>query len=74
VLEGLLHPHHSIRYVQAGLIIALRREANRYFRNRKRQYLEDKINELARNSKNKNIRDVYRGINDLKVATNREIT
>jgi hypothetical protein len=27
------------------------------------EYLKDKINELATNSKNKNIRDLYRGIN-----------
>jgi hypothetical protein len=31
-------------------------------RNKKREYLKDKINELATNSKNKNIRDLYRGI------------
>jgi hypothetical protein len=41
----------------------VRREASRYFRNKKREYLKDKINELATNSKNKNIRDLYRGIN-----------
>jgi hypothetical protein len=41
----------------------IRREADRYFRNRKEEYLTDKINELATNSKNKNIRDLYRGIN-----------
>jgi hypothetical protein len=35
---------------------------------------EDKYNELATNSKNKNIRDLYRGINELKGAINREIT
>jgi hypothetical protein len=35
----------------------------RYFRNKKRGYLKDKISELATNSKNKNIRDLYRGIN-----------
>jgi hypothetical protein len=29
----------------------------------KREYLKDKINELATNSKNKNIRDLYKGIN-----------
>jgi hypothetical protein len=29
----------------------------------KRVYLKDKINDLATNSKNKNIRDLYRGIN-----------
>jgi hypothetical protein len=38
-------------------------EASRHFRNKKREYLKDKINELATNSKNKNIRGLYRGIN-----------
>jgi hypothetical protein len=52
----------------------VRCEASRYFRNKKREYLKDKINELATNSKNKNIRDVYSGINEFKRATNREIT
>jgi hypothetical protein len=41
----------------------VRREASRHFRNKKREYLKDKINELATNSKNKNIRDLYRRIN-----------
>jgi hypothetical protein len=40
-----------------------RHEANRYFRNKKREHLKYRINELATNSKNKNIRDLYRGIN-----------
>jgi hypothetical protein len=44
----------------------IRREASRHFRNRKREYLKDKINELATNSKNKNVRDLYRGINEFK--------
>jgi hypothetical protein len=30
------------------------------------EYLKDKINELESNSKNKNIRDLYRGINEFK--------
>jgi hypothetical protein len=38
----------------------VRREANRHFGNKKREYLRDKINELESNSKNKNIRDLYR--------------
>jgi hypothetical protein len=38
----------------------------RHFRNKKREYLKDKINELATNSKNKNIRDLYKGINGFK--------
>jgi hypothetical protein len=44
----------------------VRRESSRYFRNKKREYLKDKTNELATNSKNKNIRDLYRGINSFK--------
>jgi hypothetical protein len=44
----------------------VRREDSRYFRNKKREYLKDKIHELATNSKNKNIRNLYRGINEFK--------
>jgi hypothetical protein len=44
----------------------IRREASRHFRNRKREYLKDKISKLATNGKNKNIRDLYRGINEFK--------
>jgi 5-methylcytosine-specific restriction endonuclease McrBC GTP-binding regulatory subunit McrB len=40
----------------------IRREAGRHFRNKKREYLKDKINEVASNSKNKNIRDLYREV------------
>jgi hypothetical protein len=43
----------------------VRREASRHFRNKKREYLKDKINELESNSKNK-FRDLYRGINEFK--------
>jgi hypothetical protein len=43
-----------------------RRETSRHFRNRKREYLKDKIDELVTNSKKRNIRDLYRGINDFK--------
>jgi hypothetical protein len=52
----------------------LRREASRHFRIKKREYVKDKINELALNSKNKKIRDLYRGINEFKWATNLEVT
>jgi hypothetical protein len=41
-------------------------EANRHFRKKKREYLKDKINELATSSKNKNIRDLYTGIDEFK--------
>jgi hypothetical protein len=44
----------------------LRHEASRYLRNEKRKHLKDKINELAMNSKNKNITDLYRRTNEFK--------
>jgi hypothetical protein len=44
----------------------VRREASRHFRNKNREYLKDKIHESAMNSKNKNIRDLYKGINEFK--------
>jgi hypothetical protein len=46
----------------------IRCEASRHFRNKNREYVDDKINELPMNSKNKNIRDLYRGINEFKIV------
>jgi hypothetical protein len=48
----------------------IRCEASRTFRTKKREYLKNKINELETNSKNKNIRDLYRGINEFKKGYN----
>ena len=39
----------------------VRREASRQFRNKNKEFLKAKINELESNSKIKNIRDLYRG-------------
>ena len=39
---------------------------SRHFRNKKNAYLRAKIEELETNSKINNIRDLYRGINDMK--------
>jgi len=44
----------------------VRRDASRHFRNKKKAHLEAKIEELEANSKIKNIRDLYRGINNFK--------
>jgi hypothetical protein len=44
----------------------VRREASRHFRNKKWEYLKDKINEIELNSKNKTIRDLYRYITEFK--------
>jgi hypothetical protein len=44
----------------------LRCETSRIFRKKKREYLKGKINEPETNNKNKNIRGLYRGINEFK--------
>jgi hypothetical protein len=44
----------------------LSRETSRIFRNKKREYLKGKINELETNNKKKSIRDLYRGIYEFK--------
>jgi hypothetical protein len=44
----------------------VRREASRHFRNKNKEYMKANINELETNSRNENIRDLYRGIDDLK--------
>jgi hypothetical protein len=36
----------------------------RHFRNERREYLKDNINGLAMNSTNKNMRNLYSGINE----------
>jgi hypothetical protein len=52
----------------------VRREASRHFRNRKREYPKDESNELVTKSKNKNIVDLYRGINEFRRGYNLEVT
>jgi hypothetical protein len=51
----------------------IRHEASRHFRGKKKEYLKDKIDELAMNIKGKNIRNLYRGRNDFKRFTSLEI-
>jgi hypothetical protein len=61
-LQRLQNPNQINRdYLQN-----LRRKTSRIFRNKKREYLKGKINELETNNKNKNVRDLYRGINEFK--------
>jgi len=45
---------------------SVRRDASKHFRNKMQAYLKAKIEELDTNRKIKNIRDLYRGINDFK--------
>ena len=44
----------------------IRRDTSRHFRNKKKSYLRDKIEELETNSKMNKAWDLYRGINDFK--------
>jgi hypothetical protein len=44
----------------------VRCETSRTFRTKKKKGISEKINELETNIKNKNIRDLYRGINEFK--------
>jgi len=44
----------------------VRREASRHFRNKKKEYLRAKIEELETSSKFKTVRNFYRGISDFK--------
>jgi hypothetical protein len=41
----------------------IRCEASGHFRNKKEEYLKDKMNELETNSRNVNIRDLCREVN-----------
>jgi hypothetical protein len=50
----------------------VRCDASRHFRDKKKEYLKAKMN-LETNRKNKNIRDMYRGINDLRRVNNLEL-
>jgi hypothetical protein len=48
--------------------------SSRHFRNKKREYVMDKINVLPTNSKKKNNRYLYRRINYFKWVTNLQVT
>jgi hypothetical protein len=61
-LQWLHHPSQ----INGDNFNSVKREASRHFRNKEKEYLKDIINELAANSKNKNIRYVCIGINEFK--------
>jgi len=44
----------------------VKRETSRCFRNKKKEHVTARIDELETNSKIKNITDLYRGLNDFK--------
>jgi len=55
---------HDLSQSNVDNLNNVRRDASRHFRNKKKEYLKTKIEELETNSKIKNIRNLYRGIND----------
>jgi hypothetical protein len=52
----------------------IRHEASSSIRNKKREYLKDRINELATNSKNKNSRDHMEEYMNFRSCINIEVT
>lgn len=59
---------HKLKWLQNpgkinGDLNIVRHETNRTFRNKIRKYVKEKIKELKTDSKSRNIRDMYRGIN-----------
>ena len=61
-MHWLQDPNQS----SVGDLNNVRREASRYFRNKKKKYLKAKIDELETGSKIRNIRDLYMVISDLR--------
>jgi hypothetical protein len=57
---------HDSREINGDNLNNIRSEVSRHFRNKKREYLKDKIKEFAASSKNKYNRDLCRGITELK--------
>jgi hypothetical protein len=51
----------------------VRRDTSRHLKNKKKAYMKAKIEELETNSKLKNVRDLYRGLNDFKKGTSLEL-
>jgi hypothetical protein len=57
---------HNPNQINGDNLQNVRHENSRIFRKKKREHLKGKINGLETNNKNKNIRDLYRGINEFK--------
>jgi hypothetical protein len=59
--------------VNEGNLGNIRREASRHFRNKEREYLKDKINELLSKRKNEDFTDLYKSINKFKKVINLDL-
>jgi hypothetical protein len=63
-MQWLQDPNHS----NVDTLNNAKCEASRHFKNKKEEYLRAKIYELQTNGRIKNIRDLYRGISDIRVT------
>jgi hypothetical protein len=52
--------------IKGDKLNSITHEASRHFRSKRREYLKDKIDELATNNKSKDVTDMFRGIFDFK--------
>jgi hypothetical protein len=64
--QAKMHLVHNPSQSNVNNLNNVRCDASRHFRNKKKKYIKAKIEELETNSKIKNIRDLYKGINDFK--------
>jgi len=61
-MQGVQNPSQS----NVDNLNNVRHEASRHFRNKKKEYLTAKIEEIETNGRMKNIMNMYRGINEFK--------
>jgi hypothetical protein len=55
---------HDQSQISGDTLSSIRCDTSKHFSNKNREYLKGKINDLAMDSKNKNIRILYRGMNE----------
>jgi hypothetical protein len=64
--QAKLQQLQNLSQINGDNLQNFRHGTRRTFRNKKREYLKGRINELETNNKNTNFRDLYRGINEFK--------
>ena len=57
---------YKIQTTKLQKILVIRRDTCRMFRKKKRDLMKAKVKKLEENTKNKNIREMYKGINEFK--------
>jgi hypothetical protein len=65
-IQAKLQWLHNPSKINGDKLNNIKPEASKYFGNKKREYVKDKINELVTDSRNKKIMDLYREIYEFK--------